>query len=709
MYVSVFTIIKFNFPEYMSRCKMEYDEWNIAIARYFFNVGRGRREVLLFVNEEIIDAIGSIQNARAADFIDAMKKKAESARGDICKKALQLYEGWREAGSEYPPYIAYLALFVLASTTEGDFDPKAYYPRYWQLIGEPGSGTPPGFHEMAKLWEDLQRWSAEDKKEELGRFKSRIRGKWCHVGRPLSQTLLSDSERKTLPGIFSDCGFDPTNLPSEDIIRRGLIDHGLKHLRRRTLTLLKSQEGDNQEFINALLDLVITESEEWGKYEPPALIAGNPVVDATLPEKEKETPLPPSFFRTCIYLDKPKQHAKIRLRLKTVRPYPDNGLEFKVNEKTLICTETHEGWSTKLTEIPDNARFDPSTLDWLEDWKFIDSENGWSVTYKKSKIRVFLPGDEESIPGFVESQKLSRDCDFLIICHESIAESIREWGQKTCKSFSELAYTGIPRHWTLFNGTGASEPLKGIDVLGLSNLLRIQLEGGIGVGTSNHYLCFAPPTINIDGGLGNEKLLLNGIEIEKSASETCWRLPKTAPIGRKLNIQISRDGNILDSRVIQLVEPSINIESTRSAPKRDRKGDLIKGEAVTEYVAGALVVSTQHKDTELPKISPTSLSKRLIFIGQVAGQVSGWPSESIPSLWTPVWVLYRTSRKEWSTHFCRENFADYPAPIVRKEYSAKRLKVWREALWIMRKRTHSPGLLALAKLWREYQEAAKNI
>jgi hypothetical protein len=520
---------------------------------------------------------------------------------------------------------------------------------------------------------------------------------------------LSDDERKALPRIFFDCGFDPTNIPSEDIIKSGLIRQGSKRLRHRTLTLLKSQEGDNQEFINALLDLVITELEEWGKYEPTPPIVGSPAVVAQL--TEKETPTPSLFFRACIELDQPKQHAAIGLRLKTARPFPDNGLEFKVDGKTLTCSGTIPvGWSTKLMEIPGNTTFDPSRLNWLEDWKFIDAENGWSVTYKKSNIRVFLPGDEEGIPEFIESQKLSRDCEFRIICHESIATSIREWGQKSCKSFLELTYTGVPKGWTLFKGMGATEPCQDIDVLGLSNLVRIQLEGGIGIGHSNLYLCFAPPRIKIDGGLGNEKLLLNGIEIEKPTANICWTLPKYAPIGRPLYIQMSRDGALLpESRVIQLTEPFINIEPVSSAPKRNCKGDVVKGEAVPDYVTGALVVSPKHDDVKSPRVLPTSLSGRLIFIGQVAGQISRWPSESMPSIWTPVWVLYGTSRKEWATHFCRQNISDDLAPIVRKEYSAKNRRAWKDALWVMRKRTRPPELPALAKLWVKYMEVAKNI
>lgn len=75
-------------------------------------------EVLSFVNKKKMNAIRAAQNARVTDFIDAMKKEAESAKGNLCKKALQLYKKWRKAEYEYPPYIAYLALFALASNTE---------------------------------------------------------------------------------------------------------------------------------------------------------------------------------------------------------------------------------------------------------------------------------------------------------------------------------------------------------------------------------------------------------------------------------------------------------------------------------------------------------------------------------------------------------------------------------------------------------------
>jgi len=688
---------------------MEYEEWNVAIAQHFFNTGKGGKEVLIFVNEEKINEIGSAQKVNVTDFLAALKKEAGKNRGDICKTALDLYKGWRKQLSQFPPYIAFLALFVLASTTEGDFDPKAYYPRFWKLVDQHYEGTPAGFYETSKLWDDLEKWSVEDKKEELGRFKSRIRGNWRHVGRPLSQTLLSDDERKALGSIFYDCGFDPENIPSEDMIKSGLIHHGQKRLRHRTLTLLKSEDGDNQELINALLDLVITELEEWGKGENTPSVVDQPVINAQT-EKEKEPPVPSLFLRTCIEFDEPKKQATISLRLKTIRPYPENGLHFKVDSITLACSETVPlGWSTKLMEVPGNTSFDPSKLDWNEDWRFVDADNRWTAIYKKSNLRVFLPGDEENIPGYIESQKLTRDCEFRIICHNAIGSAIKRWGEKSCKNFSQLNYSGIPSGWLLFKGSEPTEPCEGIDVLGFSNLVRIQLDGGIGLGRSNLYLCFAPPRIRIDGRIGNEKLLLNGTELEKPVASTFWMVSEKTPIGRPLNIEIWRTGELLESRVIQLVEPSISIESMDSITKRDRQGNIATESDVTDYVRGGLVVSTSQTGMELPRISPSSLSGSLIFVGQVAGQISRGSLDKNPALWSPVWILSKVSKREWVTHFCRQRVSEDLAPIATKAYSIKDRRLWRKSLWIMRKRIRSPELPALRTLWTKYLEAAKDV
>lgn len=204
---------------------MDYLKWNNLIAKHFFNESNSGREVLLYVNEELIKELGVRFSADVNDFIESVKNGPDwVTRLGFCQRALQVFEGWRKKKIEYPPYISYLAFFVLAAGTESDFATHAYYPRVWKLLGEPeDSGTLPSFDKMIKLWDDLEKWSREDKHEELGRFVARIRGELWKVGLPLSQTLISEDERKHLTNLFDRAGLDPTDTPSPAAIIKAFI------------------------------------------------------------------------------------------------------------------------------------------------------------------------------------------------------------------------------------------------------------------------------------------------------------------------------------------------------------------------------------------------------------------------------------------------------------------------------------------------------
>jgi hypothetical protein len=206
---------------------MRYDDWNLALGQHFFNEEMPGREVLLYANEKLIRAIGGSDDALSG-FIQVLKEGPPGAtRRGLCQKALQVYRDWRTRSLEYPPYIGYLILFVLAGGTEDDFASHAYYPRIHRLLGEePDLGMLPSFDQMIELWSDLEKWSREDKHEELGRFVARIRGGWIHVGLPLSQNLLSEDERKLLPKIFVRAEMDPTAPPAGDVLLRQLVEHG---------------------------------------------------------------------------------------------------------------------------------------------------------------------------------------------------------------------------------------------------------------------------------------------------------------------------------------------------------------------------------------------------------------------------------------------------------------------------------------------------
>ena len=131
-----------------------YLPWNDAIASRFFNPEHADEPVYLFVTQEVLAEVGQQLDESPDDFIAAIRSGPPGVtRSGHCQRALQVADGWRDRGFPYPPYIAYLALFVLAAGHEGDFDPRDYYPKLWDLLGEPRSGTPPSFDRM---WEQRQ-------------------------------------------------------------------------------------------------------------------------------------------------------------------------------------------------------------------------------------------------------------------------------------------------------------------------------------------------------------------------------------------------------------------------------------------------------------------------------------------------------------------------------------------------------------------------
>jgi hypothetical protein len=146
--------------------------------------------------------------------LDIMSCKKKS----LGVKALEIQENWlREL--DYPPYISYLVLFVLAADIEGNFATHSYYQRLRTLLGEElTTDLYPSFHRMWKPWEDLEKLSNEDKSGELGIFNSNSVGKRKHIGLPKAQTLLTEEERHALPAIFVAADLDPISHPTEGAI-----------------------------------------------------------------------------------------------------------------------------------------------------------------------------------------------------------------------------------------------------------------------------------------------------------------------------------------------------------------------------------------------------------------------------------------------------------------------------------------------------------
>ena len=681
---------------------MEYLKWNDLLVNFFFNSSMSGREVLLYVNEDVINTIGEPHGADTADFIQSVKSGLEWTKAPkICQRAYEVYKDWRKRDLEYPPYVGYLIFFVLASVTEIDRASHSYYPRLNKLLGEDeNAGMPPGFDIMYVLWDDLEKWSREDKHEELGRFVARIRGGWINVGIPWSQTLLSENERKTLPSIFDAASLDPTDPPSPEIIPKILSYYGQAYLERRTRNLLDNKRNENNVLKFALIELVLDELEEWdGTVEEPQ------ARDATSLEHTRTS------LRLCIKLDSLASSVKVYVRFKTGRLFPEEAFNFKrgSTEKTWNCIESRQGWSTPLKNINANPpeMLDGALLNWSDGEKLIDDRLKWRAGLPPSDSRLFSLGID-GLPDWVETRRLERRMVFLLSCKSSLAEKVKKWGEEACEVFEERNVSGLSHGWMLFYGKNAFQSCDGIDILTLSTTVRLQLKDGIKVGRGNAYFKFAPPKIVLENSSGTETVLADSIELEQPDTNfPVFVLPENIQPGLPIRIEVDLGDRRL-SKVIRLEEFELP-GSFDETPCRDKDGNICTAEEFLAYVRGA---HTFGDITTTPYESPniTCLSDKIIFVGDNPGQVSHWPDDPYPSAWNPVWAISKLNRKQWEIHFCGTHSQLKSPPTKAPAQGNKAdIKKWKEAIWYNRKKYILPEIQKLQEIWNDYLKLAKNV
>ena len=678
-----------------NRMPPTYLQWNDMLAKYFFSEEKAGREVLLYVNDPLIEALGAPHGAELPEFVEAVRAGPPWTTGSgICQKALQTLERWRQRGLDYPPYIAYLALFVVAAGKEGEYAPHAYYPRLRDLLGEPGeTRAPSSFDRMIDLWDDLEKWSREDQHENLGRFVARIWGGWWKVGLPLSQTLISEDERKHLPLLLSDRGLDPSDLPSPEVVLRILRQTGASLFERRTLRVLDGEDRDSAVLRSALVDVVIEELEAWD---------GGTVEDT--PHGTRAT------LRLCLKHDQLAQRVTCRVRMRTAATLPDDGCTFvrEGGTSSWVCEELFGGWSSTLHD-PDAdplQELDGTKLEWKNGERLVDDESQWIATLRAAPTRVFTPGRHEGLPDTVERQRLERNTPFLIAATDLDADTIRQWGNEHCSNFREHGNSGLPDGWTLFSGDDARHSCPGVDVLTISSTIRLLVRGGVKTGRGNSYLMGAPPYILLENGLGTETVTLDEEQLERDEEHhQMWHIPEEAPAGMPLRIEAQTQEQTL-KKVIRLEDPHLPLHQDYADFRRGPVGIPTRSE---HYARGAVAHHQPERQSPYPRGLPLHLSPHVILIGATPGQIAAWPDEDLPT-WDPVWAIVKVGRRKLEAVFCGTEVQasrPYSKPVPVKEKALVRR--WKEAIWHHRKRIHPPQLGALEERWQEYMEVARHV
>jgi hypothetical protein len=526
---------------------MEYSRWNDLIASKFFNPEMAGRRVYLCVSRELINELGKADGVGYADFVEAVKKGPEGLYvNGLCQKAEELSRSWRRKRLTFPPYLGYLAFFVLAAGLKGSFAAHAYYPRLRKLLGEePVARTYPHFNHMRALWKDLEKWSQVDLNGQLGEFELRITSGFIHVGVPISQVILSDRERSLLPAVFAEAGLDPTAPPAEAHLAQVLRIHGKNKFRSRTLAILGSSEQFSEEY-GALIETVLQELRAW---DGTLSTAGIP--------QETPTIVCGSLRLCCEEFDPVAGIILFQLRCRTRHEFPADGLNLRIAKTTELyhCDEHGKGWSTPVADAETLAPLDAGSLNLCSDLRMKEVDLNWRFALADTPVRVLLSGLSEDLPGLVESNQLPRCMEFHLLVRREYVDLIERWGQSSCSDFKAVGINdGLPQGWFLYSSKSAEndEDVRDIcPVLCLPTTVRIIVEGGVKVAGSR-FFDFALPQLLIEGVGKEVGVYCNGQLLQRSEN---GRYPLgSASSGARLHIQVKGTKSVIVERTLYVAE-----------------------------------------------------------------------------------------------------------------------------------------------------------
>ena len=668
-----------------------YRSWNDALAKRFFNPETAGRPVYLFVTKEVITEVGAGIGNGYGDFLAAVRGGPPGAtRLGHCQRALQVGDSWRDRELEYPPYVGYLALFVLAAGHEGDYAPQAYYPRLWSLLGENRTGTLPSFDRMFELWDDLEKWSVHDRGGELGVFEARIVGGKIHIGLPLAQTMLTASERDALPHVFSSAGLDPGRTANSRELCRALALHGSGCLRQHTVRALNH---GSETFREALLDAAAEDFSSWDGSVPTSTgdrAAGSAVAG----------------LRLCLTVDRVARTVKSTVRIFARREYPDDLLKITgLSSEALECAEFYDGWSTALKL--QGSDFEPGPASWTYGLAGTDARVGWRVRLEPARVRVFVEGRASMLPGLVEVIELPRDIPFFIAFDDTAAGPLGEWLKSDCEGWTPLRIVGgLPPGWTFGTVTSASSDHGISEVrpgLGRTDRISMRLVGGIRSSGANTFFSFAPPRLAIDGASATNQVQVAGQPVKPiPGSSATYGLPDDLPTDARIGLEVLDGDEVVRRSSLYLVSgmpwrfghPPVTVDQFGD----QADGGRICGAVVPAPTEGCL----PHDLLRTPGLD--SGGERIYFVGRHRGEIAVWPDEPIPG-WEAVWAV--PFRRRGRALFCGSSLAG-AGPSREWVGGRSQRKLWHNLLWRRRSKITPPSDPAQRSLWLRYRSSARD-
>ena len=696
---------------------LTYLEWNNKIARQFFNSNKLGTRVWFSVEKDLIKKITQENNTNFNQFIETVKKGPDWVNRDnqkVCIKARDTFKAWRKKNLEYPPYIAYLALFVLAvnHNDSENFSENDYYGRLRNLLEEkPSTGQYPSFEKMSELWDDLEKWSSKDKENKLGEFYHDIYGKHFHVGIPYYQVVLSTEDRSSLSEIFWKMGWDSDSNPTEEEILFSLKKNK-DLLSNRTSNRIEKGKPD---FLRVLIDRVLEELKEYD----------DEILENSRAENEEAQNR--GFIDIYLEIDETAKKITSSFRCRRKAGLPEG--EFLLTDQTNTTKKVPSFLSTISDKI---INFN---IDWEKSLSVKSKEytlfhyRGQKYTlfhYRGQKYKLFTPAKDVS--GWASGQRYIPDKLFYLAVHKSLFDKAQKWGEKECNECQELKFSGLPDNWHLFKIKGVKRDSikKDIPDLAIDKKQRIKFEGGIRLSKGNKFFSFAPPKIILTGGLEQISSLFYSINNKHrpllfNQTENSFSLPTDVSDREWITISDSNKNtsNIGKGSETQKFNKKDSEKITPKklfldSPRLKKLSDCSKNQdnLISFPFGQCKDISNIGKESETQKFNKKDIDnydrfpdismnpeEKIYLVGSIPGQISIWPYKFY---WNPIWLIQFKNHKKAVAYWTGNLFSHIEKP---KKFSEREIQLWKNIVWHKRKRI-TPDK---QKKWKEFLKRIKDV
>jgi len=641
--------------------------WSSALASHFFRPEFAGRPVWVTVTESLLADVSSKADLRRENFVRdlLLGPPWDSGRGNICQQALRAKDTWRSRQVPYPPYFAYLCLFSLAAATETGDRANAYYPRLRKLLGErERTGTVPGFHAMAELWDDLENWAVHDKRGGLGVFHATPVGAHRHIGYPIAQQLLTPKERTHLPDIFAAARLQAGPVPSQEELAAQILNHAGRTLSWQTIDLLKvdGDPPDRHTLLDQVSDILM-----WWRTSGRAFGAE---------DSSGHAPSARPALRLTLAMDRVAETATFGLRLR-LPEVPSGGIA--LHTSTGIATAgpaAVAGWSELFRLEGGSALPAEPAAGWLNGRTMASVDGVAAYRLPGGALRAF--GEIPGLRGRTEVETAAWP-GVLFLVHAHLRHDVETLAEQQGARTSYLELSGLPADWRLANIQEITDPDPFTDLLPRRAgrvSARLLPAGGLASAPGRRsYFSFAPPFLRLVSAPDGARVVVGRKQLgEGPAGEL--PLPERHEAGPVVAVAWAGDEAIAECRLEIHDGQDWRNRQLPTPPKasgRRQRRDALLAPGVRLPAHGALLV------------------------GRIPGQACD--AGTSPD-WDPIWVLPRVGPPVYCGSGTPSN--DRPGAVVH-DHIARRL--WSRAL--AERNRPMPSSPMIRELWEEYQAAAR--